>query len=162
MMPLFGIFYLGFAYVQPDWRNHLVKFTAIPLLFLVILWYNMYDYREDETVDQTVERSKPSRIEGVDLITTFLQHLKDMLSSERFLINGIIYILCWVGSSCAYTTTFMVFNEIEIGSFFHTLLLSSIFEFATGFLAFYLSIYCRTNNRVKDLMFYTAVVATVV
>lgn len=51
MMPLFGIVYVGFAYVSDDWRNNLVKFTAIPLLFLSIIWYNMYDYRDDTTVD---------------------------------------------------------------------------------------------------------------
>lgn len=51
MMPLFGIIYIGFAYVSADWRNHLIKFTAIPLLALVLIWYNMYDYRDDEAVD---------------------------------------------------------------------------------------------------------------
>jgi len=117
-MPLFGIFYLGFAYVQPDWRNHLVKFTAIPLLCLAILWYNMYDYREDDKVDQTVERSKSSREEGLDLITNLFSHLKELLQSERYLINAIVYIISWVGSSCAYTTTFLVFNDIEQGTFF--------------------------------------------
>lgn len=111
-MPLFGIVYICFAYISDDWRNHLVKFTGVPLLCLVLIWYNMYDYREDETVDQTVEKSKTSRIEGNDLITTLLAHLKDLMSSERYMINAIVWILGWVGSSCAYTTTFLVFNEI--------------------------------------------------
>lgn len=161
-MPLFGIVYLGFAYVSSDWRNHLVKFTAVPLLCLSLLWYNMYDYRDDEAVDQTVEKSKMSRIDGSDLITTLLSNLKELLSSERYMINGIVYFLCWVGSSCGYTTTFLVFNDIQVGTFFHNLLVSGVFEFGSAFLAFFLAVYCRNNNRVKDLMFYTALITAIV
>lgn len=162
MMPLFGIIYIGFAYVSNDWRNHLIKFTAVPLLALVLVWYNMYDYRDDETVDQTVEKSKASRIDGSDLITTLLSHLKELLSSERWMINSIVYILCWVGGNCGYTTTFLVFNDITVGTFYKNLFVSAVFEFGSAFLAFFLAVYCRNNNRIKDLMFYTAVITAIV
>ncbi|KAL4447092.1 hypothetical protein ABPG74_013944 [Tetrahymena malaccensis] len=162
MMPLFGIVYIGFAYVSSDWRNHLTKFTAIPLLILVLVFYNMYDYRDDETVDQTVEKSKNSRIEGLDLISTFLSHLKELLSSERWMMNSIVYFLCWVGSNCAYTTTFLVFNDITVGTFYKNLFVTAVFDFGSAFVAFFLAVYCRNNNRVKDLMFWTAIVTAII
>ena len=63
-----GLFYILFAKYNGSWRNHLGLFTAIPLLFFGVLWYLIYDYRDDETECHKEEKSKIARIETNNFI----------------------------------------------------------------------------------------------
>ena len=53
-----GLFYLWYASSHGNWRDHLVYFTAFPLLIIGIIWFYTYDYRNDESEVVKEEKSK--------------------------------------------------------------------------------------------------------
>ncbi|EGR27317.1 WD repeat protein [Ichthyophthirius multifiliis] len=155
IQPFFGLFYLWYANSNGNWKDHLVNFTAIPLLIFGIMWFYTYDYRNDQNEVVKQEKSRLARIDTNNFITELFHKYAELITQPKLLNNTIMYLVTWVTSCLAYTSSFLVFNDIRHGSFLQNLLISQFFDVFGAFLAWIFVL----NFPTRNVMFISSIIA---
>ncbi|EGR27752.1 hypothetical protein IMG5_189820 [Ichthyophthirius multifiliis] len=155
MQPFIGLFYILYASYDKEWRNHLAYFTAIPLLAIGVIWFCIYDYRNDENETVKEEKSKIAKIDQYNFIQDLLFKYNELITQPKMLTNSIMYVLCWLNSSMAYTSSYLVFSDIKVGSFFYNMYFSQVADVFGGLLA-YILFRCFPS---RNVMFISSIIA---